>query len=321
MPKFSVIIPVYNTEKYLDRCISSVIKQTYKDFEIILVNDGSKDNSGNICDEHKKNDNRIKVIHQKNAGVSTARNIGLKNAVGDYIIFVDSDDFIEGDSLEKLNSILDKNDVDCIIYNLNNIMESKFVFKENLIQYMIKLITTELINSPCNKVYKRDIIEKYDIKFDKKIEIGEDLLFNIIYISKMKNVYLFNNKLYNYIKQNCESLTTKYKENKYEQLMFVDDKLQEYLKIYNNEKILECEKFIRLKNIFSCFMDLSHKDCKYSKKEKIQFIKKVKKENKIVIKKLGVMLYLASRIYLVMPSKILLLLSRTVLFWKIKINK
>lgn len=318
MPKFSVIIPVYNVEKYLDRCISSVTKQTYKEFEIILINDGSKDNSGTICDEYAKKDKRIKVIHQENAGVSTARNVGIKNAFGDYIIFVDSDDFIEINMLEKLNNIIEKNQVDCVIYNLNNIIDSGFIAEEELIDCMIKLIKSEIVNSPCNKVYKRNIIEEYNIQFDKKIEIGEDLLFNIIYLSKIKNIYFLNCKLYNYIKENNNSLTKKYKENKYKQLMFVDNKMKKYLKIYNNETLLECEKFIKLKNIFSCLMDLSHKDCKYSKKEKIDFIKKVKKENKIVIKKLGIKLYLASLIYLVMPSPVLLLVSKIVFIKKQK---
>lgn len=318
MPKFSIIIPVYNVEKYLDRCILSCINQTYKDFEIILINDGSKDNSGGICDKYAKKDSRIKVIHQENAGVSTARNVGLKNTSGEYIIFVDSDDFVELNMLEKLNNILDHNEADCIIYNLNNIIENKFIYGEEVTNNMIKLIITEIVNFPWNKVYKKNIIEKYNIQFDKKIEIGEDLLFSITYISKIKKIYLLNEKLYNYVIENNNSLTAKYKENKYEQLMFVDDKLKEYLKLYNNKKLLECEKFVRLKNIFSCFMDLSHKDCVYSKKGKLQFIKKVKRENKIIIKKLGIKLYLASLLYLALPSVLLLQLSKIVYINKTK---
>lgn len=316
MPRFSIIIPVYNAEKYLDRCISSVIKQTYRNCEIILINDGSKDHSGTICDEYARKDNRIKVVHQENAGVSTARNIGLKNAVGEYIIFVDCDDWLQTNMFQKLNNIIERENVDCIIYNLKGIIKNRFVPEKKLINSIIKLIKTETINSPCNKVYRRDIIEQYNIKFDKKIEIGEDLLFNIVYISKIKNIYLFNNKLYNYTKVNNNSLTKKYKENKYEQLMFVDNEMKKILKKYNNKKLLECEKFVRLKNIFSCFMDLSHKDCKYSKIEKIQFIKTAKVDYKIVIKELGIILYFSSLLYLILPPKILLIISKIVLRWK-----
>lgn len=310
MPKFSVIIPVYNTENYLDRCTLSCINQTYKDFEIILINDGSKDNSGTICDEYSKKDNRIKVIHQENAGVSTARNVGIINAIGDYIVFLDSDDYLEFNMLEKLNNIIENNEVECIIYNLKNELENKIVYGKELIDSLITLIRTETINSPWNKIYKRSIIEKYNIKFDKKIQIGEDLLFNISYISKIKTIYLYNDKLYNYTIENNNSLTSKYKKDKYIQLMFVDSRIKEYLKSYNDKRLLECEKFVRLKNIFSCFMDLSHKECKYSKKEKLQFIKKVKKDNKIIIKKLGIKLYLASLSYLVLPAEFLLLASK-----------
>lgn len=319
-PKFSIIIPIYNAEKYLNRCILSIINQTYRDFEIILVDDGSKDNSGTICDKYAENDARIKVIHQNNSGVSTARNAGLKNAVGDYIIFVDSDDYIEFDMLEKIKYILDKYDVDCIIYNLNNIIETKYVDEDELIENMIKLIKTETINAPWNKLYKRNIIEKYNIQYDERIEIGEDLLFSIKYISKIKKVYLLNERLYNYVIENNNSLTTKYKENKYGQLMFVNDRIKKILKDYNDEKLLECEKYIRLKNIFSCFMDLLHEECKYAQTEKIQFIRNVKKENKIIIKKLGIKLYLASILYLIMPSHLLLLASKKVFICKVRSN-
>lgn len=316
VPKFSVIIPVYNAEKYLDRCISSVTRQTYKDIEIILIDDGSKDRSGTICDEYAKKDDRIKVVHQENLGVSTSRNVGIKKSKAPYIVFVDSDDWIEIYMLDKLNNIIESSEVDCIIYNLNNIIKSNFILENELINSMIRLIKTETINPPWNKVYKRDIIEKYNIQFDKEIQIGEDLLFNIKYISKIKKLYLLNERLYNYVMENNHSLTRKYKKNKYEQLMFVDSRVKEDLKTYSNKRLLECEKYVRLKNIFSCFIDLFHKECEYTKKEKINFIKKVKKENKIIIKQMGNKLYFASLLYLAMPAQILLLVSKTIFIRK-----
>ena len=103
MPVFSVIIPVYKVEKYISRCIESVLKQSFSDFELLLVNDGSPDKSGIICDEYAKKDQRIKVFHKENGGVSSARNIGIKNACGKYIVFIDSDDEVERNYLECMN--------------------------------------------------------------------------------------------------------------------------------------------------------------------------------------------------------------------------
>ena len=115
-PKISIIIPVYNVEDYLSMCIESVIAQTYKDWELILVDDGSPDNSGSICDEYASRDPRIRVIHKKNAGVSAARNTGIEAANGEWISFIDSDDWVDTDYLEKFE--LDKDDADLIIQGL-----------------------------------------------------------------------------------------------------------------------------------------------------------------------------------------------------------
>ena len=310
MRKFSIIIPVYNTEKYLEKCISSVINQKYKNFEVILIDDGSKDNSGAICDEYAKKDNKVKVIHQINAGVSTARNVGIKNAKGKYIIFLDSDDSLNGESLTRLNGIIEKNEeIDCILYNVDGEFKDGMYKEEKLKSLIVQLIITEKINPPWNKVYKRNIIEENNIVFDKNIQIGEDLLFSITYLSYANNICILNEELYNYTVDNSNSLTRKYKENKYKQLMYVDDEIRKYLQTFQSKKILECEKYIRLKNIFSCFMDLAHPNCNYTKEQKKIFIKKVKKDNKIIIKELGIKLYLISMIYISLPVKFILVIS------------
>ena len=115
MPKISVIVPVYKAEKFLSACIESILNQTYHDFEVILVDDGSPDSSGQICEEYAKKDSRIKVIHQKNAGVAASRNVGLDIAVGEYITFVDSDDYIQFQMYEKMLKCALDNDCDFVM--------------------------------------------------------------------------------------------------------------------------------------------------------------------------------------------------------------
>ena len=202
----SVIVPVYNCEKYLDRCIESLINQTYKNIEIILINDGSKDNSLEICNKWQKNDNRIIVINKENGGVSSARNKGLEIAKGKYISFIDSDDYLD---INCYNTLLENNgNYDVIVFNyyydfinykkvgITNFGNGKFeyeLFRKNSIQ-----------GYACNKLYKSEIINK--IRFDEKIKICEDLLFNInICIQNNGIRYRYFDTPFYYYYQNEES--------------------------------------------------------------------------------------------------------------------
>lgn len=318
MLKFSIIIPVYNAEKYISKCIESTIKQQNEDFEVIIVDDGSEDESGVICDEFSQKDSRIKVIHKKNGGVSEARNVGIKNAKGMYIMFLDSDDTLNENALIRLNDIINSyKDIQCILFNINTKLQSKIYKTEELENLISYLIINEEINPPWNKVYKRSIIEKGKIKFDKNIQIGEDLLFSIEYLSHLKRIYVLSERLYNYTINN-NSLTRRYKKNKYQQLMYVNNKLKKYLKAFKSEKILECGRYVRLKNIFSCFMDLSHTDCRLTKRQKKEYIKDIRKQNRIVIKKLGIKIYLLSIIYLILPANLILYISKILSEEKLK---
>ena len=119
----SVIVPVYNVEKYLPQCLNSIINQTYKNIEVVLVDDGSTDDSGNICEEYKKNDERIIVVHQKNSGLSAARNVGIEISTGEYITFIDSDDYISPDYIENLYSALEQYSADIAICDLKKVSE------------------------------------------------------------------------------------------------------------------------------------------------------------------------------------------------------
>lgn len=123
--KFSILVPVYNVEKYLPECLESIENQTYRDFEVILVDDGSNDRSGEICDQFKeRTTTNTTVLHKENQGLISARRIGIKNAKGEYCIFCDSDDFLETTALEELNQVIEQYDVDLIIYNANSVDES-----------------------------------------------------------------------------------------------------------------------------------------------------------------------------------------------------
>ena len=125
----SIIVPVYNVEKYIDKCIKSILEQTYKNLQIILIDDGSQDKSGQICDEYELQDNRIEVIHKKNGGLSDARNLGIKKARGEYIGFVDSDDYISKNMYEDMYKIIQEKDSDVCICNVYNVIDGKEILK------------------------------------------------------------------------------------------------------------------------------------------------------------------------------------------------
>lgn len=196
----TVIVPVYNVEIYLDKCIESIVNQTYKNLEIILVDDGSSDSSPQICDKWADKDSRITVIHKENGGVSSARNAALNIAKGDYISFVDSDDYIESNMYETLLSLALKNDADisrCSYryeYNDNSSLNETTVDYSkvsecviNVKEYMSNWYQAGLSYSACwNKLYKKELIS--DVKFNPEYKIGEDHLFTYQAVKKSKTI-------------------------------------------------------------------------------------------------------------------------------------
>ena len=204
MPKVSVIVPIYNTEKYLHRCIDSILGQTFTDFELILVDDGSTDKSGKICDEYAKKDSRIVVVHKENGGVSSARNNGLDIAHGEWITFVDSDDYISDNMLSSFdiefedNSDMKIGTITSFGYNANvsGPTSDRIISIDDL-----SLHTKQLnIQSPCSKLYKVSIIKNFKIYFDKNIRVSEDLLFNIEVLLRCSYISLHYNVSYYYDK-------------------------------------------------------------------------------------------------------------------------
>lgn len=203
MPMISVIVPVYNTEKYLDRCIQSILAQTYSNFELLLVDDGSTDSSGAICDRYAEQDSRVRVFHKPNGGVSSARNLGLDNAKGEWITFVDSDDWIEYCSFD---TFIKSADSDLIIAsmcfeqsgNIGNFptlgkleyKELDYILAENIDHYSVC--------SPCSKIFKNSIIRDSRIRFNEKICFGEDSLFVKAYLLNAHSIRCVSDLCYHY---------------------------------------------------------------------------------------------------------------------------
>lgn len=210
MKKVTIIIPVYNAENYLDKCIKSIVNQTYKNIEIILINDGSIDNSPNICDKWKEMDNRIKVIHKQNEGVSKARNIGIENATGDYIGFVDDDDYIDKNMYQEMVNLIETKETDIVACNFYNVEKEKKIGinKEVSKNWLNEVIAYDSIRGYIwNKLYKSDIIKH--TKFNNEVKIGEDMLFNISLLNtKSISFSYIERPLYYYIQHKKSTMST-----------------------------------------------------------------------------------------------------------------
>lgn len=220
-PLISIIVPVYKVEKYLPACIDSILAQTFMNFELILVDDGSLDNSGKICDEYAQKDNRIKVIHQENGGVTKARATGVNHASGEFVTFVDSDDTIPNDAIESLCKCISPN-IDIIIgkmtedekFPLNNSIENLTAIINIDIYREMQLSQTYILQSgPVAKLFRRSLFTEKVTEIPRDIVIGEDWLMNIrLSFRTSKNVCFMNHVVYNYIKRS-NSITNVFTAN------------------------------------------------------------------------------------------------------------
>ena len=204
----SIVIPVYNVEEYLRECVDSVLNQTYSDIEVILVDDGSTDQSGNICDEYAEMDSRIKVIHKKNGGVSAARNTGIDKAVGEYLLFVDSDDAIHSELVEAYMSNLSDR-ISLCDFDSDQEKWRQFQPEKDGIQIeqversaFMKLFYMDYMNVPFNKLFRADMIKENNIRFPEGKSLGEDLIFNLDYIRAMKTEYQILHGPFYYYREN-----------------------------------------------------------------------------------------------------------------------
>lgn len=233
--KVSVIVPIYNVEKYIGKCILSIIEQTYKNIEIILVDDGSLDDSGNIADEYATRDNRIKVLHKTNAGVSAARNSGLDAATGDFVCFSDGDDYVMPNYVEHLLKL-------CLTYHADVAytvdMYTTF-HNEHIANNQVKVITPEdaTENILCYKVpigvysklFNREFLVKNNIHFLEDVYIGEGFNFNTACFQRANKVVMSNERIYFYRRDNEASAMTKFKAAKCQMALKAIDIIKENL--------------------------------------------------------------------------------------------
>ena len=232
MAKISIIIPVYNVEKYLRQCLDSLVNQTLKDIEIIIVDDGSQDSSGEFCDEYALKDDRIKVIHKENGGLGNARNVGMTYATGDYLAFVDSDDWVTLDYFEKLYDSAIKNNTDVSIGTV-------IVFKNGKSKKKINPQKIEMLFAKqgfaCLKIYKRDFIEQFNLQFTEKLYY-EDMFFAMMVYLNMQNYSIVNDAYYYYRHQEGSITHTCIQGSKLFDVFKVYDSIKKELKKNKNER-------------------------------------------------------------------------------------
>lgn len=230
-PLISVIVPIYRSEEWLGRCISSIRSQSYPNLEIILVDDGSPDNSGKMCDEYASQDERIRAIHKSNKGVSSARNEGIKASRGEFIQFVDSDDWLEANACSCLLRGMSEA-VDMVICGLNITRRGQLIRQPRLstricypsMNFEDFRFIYPILASPCNKLYKRDYIDK----FNDNMAMGEDFLFNLEYISKTQSVLTIQDCLYNVCLDNRNSLNRSFRENQLDLMLGLAVSIREF---------------------------------------------------------------------------------------------
>lgn len=281
-PKISVIIPVYNVEQYLPKCIESIINQNFTDFELLLIDDGSKDSSGNICDEFAKNDSRIQVFHKKNGGVSAARNLGIEMSRGEWICFVDSDDWLDieafGDIIKNIKNI----NVDLVIWGIKlaytNYIEiltlpivGFFDNKTEIDEILIRIDMSGLLESPCNKLYSSRLIKENQNYFDTNLSQLEDIKFNCNCFKNILSVFVIDKPFYNYRKDgNPNSLSSLYPDNLLgiveESINMRVDFFSSYSGVYRNKYLVFLES--KIENIYLVLNLSMYADGVVSKKRK-----------------------------------------------------
>lgn len=258
MPKVSIIVPIHNAERTLGWCINSVLNQTFRDIEVLLVNDGSTDHSSSICQNYAMLDKRVKVLEQSNQGVSCARNYGLQCACGEYIQFVDSDDVIKSNMTETLlrtiegyekDSVVcpyyritksEKNEYSAIKQGVSGLYSERVFDHDSLWKNMMRLIWEyAAIEVPWNKLYKRNIIIKNRLQFSPSFSLGEDFLFNLDYFQHCNGAIFISTPLYYYIAEQTDSLTGRKRPDILQTIIDLEIALKQHIEAHHTISGLE----------------------------------------------------------------------------------
>lgn len=286
--KLSIIIPVYNTEKYLERCLNSVVKQKFKEFEVLVILDGSPDNSIEICNKYKKMDKRIKVYVKDNEGLGLTRNYGIERAKGEYIAFLDSDDFVDenfyGNMIEKAK----EKEYDIIFSEYRRYIEKDDKIQNNFgalpneidklspKDILKKMLRQEMGMSVWRSIYRLKIIKDNNIRFLSEREyISEDICFNFQFLNFCKNVSSCNGQYYYYC-QNGASLSKSYRSDRYDKTKKLIEKLLEYREKYSLDD--EIEKSIKYL-FFGYVKGICNSEVKNNKKNAYKNINNILNDN------------------------------------------
>lgn len=255
----SIIVPVYNVEDYLGKCVNSLQEQTYKNIEIILIDDGSQDHCPQVCENLASVDSRIKVVHKANGGLSSARKAGLSVALGDYVMFVDGDDWIDNQTVQCCVEIAVKDQADCVLFSYvreyedrslpNPLFERDYQFNsldsENKIhRRLIGPVQEELqtpqkldnFSSVCMKLYRTDVARKGRIVSERVVGSSEDTVFNLYALDGCKNISYINSCFYHYRKTNVRSLTSQYKSDLVDKWDKLYEIFEEYMSATGNSE-------------------------------------------------------------------------------------
>ena len=292
MPKFSITSPVYNTSAYLREFFDSVLNQTFNDFELIMVDDGSTDGSLEICREYADEDNRIKVLTQKNQGAGPARNKGIENSTGDYLLFFDSDDWVDERILETLDRALSEHDTDLLIYGAEEVIFSKDNQEKDRIPVtpakldlkteracrgeFCDLVFSSIINVPWNKVYKRNIVEEFGVRF-ANTRRAQDAFFNMDYYRHITSLYTIQDALYYYRGNNQQKVWKKFPKDLYK----IDIKYDAYMvDIFTEFGIYEGEQRKKIDALFYNSIFRTAGFCRnplwdMTQKEKVDYIRTI----------------------------------------------
>ena len=275
--KISVIMPVYRVEDYVGRAIESMQKQTLQEFEFLIVDDGSPDRSGEICDAYAREDERIRVFHRENQGAPAARNTAMEMARGKYLYFLDSDDWAEPQMLEEMYELAEKHQAELV--------DAVYGTKEEFRRNSYRLFDNNMLYTPWNKLYLREYLEEHQLRFPKTM--WDDFPFNLSVIDQVERVAVTSRQYYHFIRARAESETASYRAEMYEKR---EEEHGWLLDLYRrwNVKTPETAEFIArryIERFIGCVENLTNPSCRMSYNEKRREVKKML-ENKRVAKSL-----------------------------------